>query len=89
MMRTTGAAPTPTTNPPLRESYFTEKELADQLPKGNVRKLRGWRSLRIGPKWFRVGREVCYLRSSVEEWMRENEIAISREQRPISRRSAR
>ena len=89
METTTGAAQTPTTNSPLRESYFTEKELADQLPKCNVRKLRGWRSLRIGPKWFRVGREVCYLRSSVEEWMRKDEIAISRERRPVSRRSAR
>ena len=88
MEPTTVAAPSkPET--PLRDTYFTEKELADQLPKGSVRKLRGWRSLRIGPKWFRVGREVCYLRSSVEEWMRENEIAISREQRPPSRRSAR
>jgi hypothetical protein len=81
METTTVAAPTKP-EIPLRNTYFTEKELAQQLPKCNVRKLRGWRALRKGPKWFRVGREICYLRSSVELWFRENEITISREQWP-------
>ncbi len=67
--------------PSLRDSILTESELAKELPKCSVRKLRAWRNLRIGPRWLRVGREVVYMRSSVLEWMRENEIAVAREQR--------
>jgi hypothetical protein len=74
---------------PLRDSFLSEEQLARELPNCNVRKLRNWRRLRTGPKWLRVGRAVIYLRASVEAWMRENEIAISREQRPLARRSAR
>jgi hypothetical protein len=75
------------TNPPLRDTYLTEKQLARQLPKCTVRKLRTWRNLRIGPKWLKIGREVVYLRSSVEEWMHTNELVVSRDQRPLRRRS--
>jgi hypothetical protein len=78
MEPTTVVAPT---NPPLHHSYLTEKQLAAELPKCTVRKLRRWRDLRIGPRWLRVGREVIYLRSSVDEWLHENEIAVAREQR--------
>ncbi len=44
--------PTPAvapTNPSLRDTYLTEKQLARHLPKCTVRKLRTWRNLRIGP----------------------------------------
>ena len=70
----------------LRDSYLTEQELADQLPRGNVRKLRAWRNLRTGPKWLKIGREVVYLRSDVDAWMRrEAELTLDREQRPFRR----
>jgi hypothetical protein len=82
--------PTPVvapTIPSLRESYLTETQLAKQLPKCTVRKLRTWRNLRIGPPWLKVGREVVYLRSSVDEWMRANQLVVPRDQRPLRRRS--
>jgi hypothetical protein len=74
--------------PSLRDSYLTERQLAKELPKGTVRKLRDWRRLRIGPPWLKVGREVVYLRESVEEWLRANELVVTREHRQ-SRRGAR
>jgi hypothetical protein len=72
---------------PLHDSFLSEEQLARELPNCNVRKLRNWRRLRTGPKWLRVGRAVIYLRSSVESWLHENEIAISREQQPKRRRA--
>ncbi|SRR6266851_4258031 len=42
---------------------------------GSVRKLRTWRNLRIGQPWLKIGRQVVYLKSSVEEWLRKNEVA--------------
>jgi hypothetical protein len=83
MEPTTVVAPTKS---PLRDSYFTEAKLAKELPKCTVRKLRTWRRLRLGPKWLKIGREVVYLRESVEEWMRANELIVTREHRQSRRR---
>jgi len=84
MEPTTITTPTPTD---LRSTYFTEKQLAKELPKCSVRKLRTWRSLRIGPPPLKIGREVVYLRDAVLQWMRENQILILREsQKPAARR---
>ena len=80
-----GTHPVVPTIPTIRDTYLTERELANQLPKGSVRKLRAWRALRIGPKWLRVGREVVYLKSSVESWLLANEIAVERERHPRRR----
>ena len=77
-----GTRPVVPAIPTIRDTYLTERELANQLPKGSVRKLRAWRALRIGPKWLRVGREVVYLKSSVESWLLANEIAVERERHP-------
>lgn len=82
--------PTPAvapTNQSLRDTYLTEKQLAKELPKCTVRKLRTWRNLRVGPPWLKVGREVVYLKSSVEEWLRANQLVVPRDQRPLRRRS--
>lgn len=85
MEQTPAVAPT---NPPLRDTYLTEKQLAKELPKCTVRKLRTWRRLRVGPKWFKIGRETVYLRSNVNEWMeREAALTLDREQRSARRRS--
>src|ERR1017187_4938718 len=70
------AAPAAPNNPPLRETFLTEEQLANELPKCNVRKLRDWRNLRIGPPWLKLGREVVYLRTSVDEWMRARELGV-------------
>jgi hypothetical protein len=82
--------PTPAvalTNPSLRDTYLTEKQLAKELPKCTVRKLRTWRSLRVGPPWLKVGRETVYLRSSVDGWMeREAALTLDREHRRARRR---
>ena len=75
----------PTAPPSLRDSYWTEKQLARELPNCSIRKLRSWRRLRLGPKWLKVGREVVYRRESVEEWMRTNELVVSREHRESRR----
>jgi hypothetical protein len=85
-MEPTTAAPT---NLPLHDTYLTERQLAEELPDGSVRKLRRWRSLRLGPKWLRIGRAVVYLRSSVDEWLRSSELMIERKQRPPARRRSR
>ena len=90
MKPTAAAAPptptsTPTQNTPLRWMFFTEAELAQQLPRCNVRKLRTWRRLRVGPPWLLLGRETIYLRASVEKWMAANE-GVVRKQRPRTRR---
>jgi hypothetical protein len=84
MEPTTTAAPT---NPPLRDTYLTDQQLAMELPKCTVRMLRTWRNLRVGPPWLKVGRQIVYLRASVERWLQKNELVISREQR--SARAAR
>ena len=68
-------------NPRLRDTYYTENQLAKELPRCSVRKLRTWRNLRIGPPWTKIGREVVYLRDEAEQWMREKQILISRARR--------
>lgn len=83
MMEPTTAAPS--NPPPLRDTILTEKELANALPKCTVRKLRTWRNLRLGPPWLKIGREVVYLRASVEHWMQTNELNLDRDERPVRR----
>jgi len=87
-MEPINTTPTPTAvDVSLRRIYFTEKQLARQLPKGSVRKLRTWRNLRTGPPWLKIGREVVYLRDAVKKWMDETQLLISREsQKPAPRR---
>ena len=63
----------------LRSTFYTQQQLCKELPGVTMRKLAYWRSLRIGPKWARIGREIIYLRESVAAWLRANEITIERE----------
>jgi len=73
------AAPLPP--PPLHTTILTEKQLAKELPKCSVRKLRTLRSLGMGPPYLKIGREVVYLRSSVDTWLQTKELVATREQR--------
>ena len=83
----TNTAPTPPPTQPLHSIYMTEKQFAKELPKGSVRKLREWRRMRIGPPWLKIGREVVYLRSSAEIWMRENQVTVRESKRGSARRA--
>jgi hypothetical protein len=59
----------------LSEPYFQEKEFADFMRK-NIRTVRLWEQLRIGPPRVKIGKTVLYRKSAVEAWLR------SRESRP-------
>jgi excisionase family DNA binding protein len=51
-------------------ALMTPQELAEYLRKP-VGTLRQWRCLRIGPAFVKVGRDVRYRRSDVEQWLNE------------------
>ncbi|WP_110468490.1 helix-turn-helix transcriptional regulator [Williamsia limnetica] len=45
------------------------------IPQGT---LRFWRSKNEGPKCFRLGRNIVYRRSAIEEWIAAQEVATAR-----------
>lgn len=53
---------------------LTTRELATYLKKP-VPTIHAWRRRRVGPPGFRLGRDVVYRRSAVDEWLRELEAA--------------
>ena len=50
------------------DEYFTEAELATQL-KRDVRSLRRWDQMRVGPPRTLLGRTVLYRKESVRDWL--------------------
>ncbi|OLB24859.1 MAG: hypothetical protein AUH15_00015 [Acidobacteriales bacterium 13_2_20CM_55_8] len=66
------SADTSTTASDFLSDYLTEKQLARSLTR-NVRTIRRWDALRIGPPRIRVGRKILYKKSSVAHWLQENE----------------
>lgn len=55
---------------------LTTKELAQYLRKP-VATVRGWRYRKVGPTGFRLGRDIVYRRSAVDEWLAEREQATA------------
>lgn len=54
----------------LQENWFTQEELGRRLDLSVVT-LQGWRYLGKGPRFFKVGRNVRYPESAVNEWLAE------------------
>lgn len=48
--------------------YITTHEFAEQV-RTSPETVRYWRHIGKGPKAFKVGRKVLYVRSEVEEWI--------------------
>ena len=74
------AGASPTTQPPspeatpfLRQHYFTEEELANEVLHIHRRTLHRWFVQRIGPPRTVIGRLILYRKSSVLEWLAANE----------------
>jgi hypothetical protein len=64
-----------TTPQPIRDDYYSEAALADELD-CHKRTLKRWRDLRQGPPHTTIGRAIMYRRQAVREWL------ISREVQP-------
>lgn len=53
---------------------LTTKQLAQYVNKP-VHTIRAWRQRKVGPAGFRVGRDVMYRKSVVDDWLRRMESA--------------
>jgi len=62
--------------------YFTEKQLGQALDR-DIRTLRRWDALRVGPPRIRVGRKILYRKSAVAHWLAQHE------SRPVRRKGTR
>jgi len=62
----------------LSEDFWQEREFAAFVRK-NIRTIRLWDQLRIGPPRIKIGKTVLYRKSAVEAWLR------SRESKPCRR----
>lgn len=56
---------------------MTLLEVAEEL-RVPVSTVRGWRTRRLGPPGFRVGRHVRYRRADVDRWLDEQATAARR-----------
>lgn len=58
-----------------RKKYLTQDEVADRY-RGliSVRTLANWRSLRIGPRYTKIGKTVLYEESELDAWDDKNTI---------------
>lgn len=73
-----------TTPEHIRQEYWTESELAAELNK-DVRTLRHWNNLRIGPPRTKLGgRSIYYRKTAVFRWL-----VDEKEQKPLLRKSRR
>ena len=52
----------------LKEKFYTEEELAEELRKPKAT-LQAWRHRRVGPAWTKIGKSVVYGREAVEAWL--------------------
>lgn len=52
-----------------KKRYLTQEEVADRY-RGlvSVRTLANWRSMRIGPKYTKIGKTVLYEENALDEW---------------------
>jgi hypothetical protein len=64
----------------ITQEYWTEPELAAELNR-NVRTLRRWNALRVGPPVTKIGNANFYRKAAVFRWL------VRREQKPLQRRS--
>ena len=53
----------------MSKQYLTQDEVAERY-RGliSVRTLANWRSLRIGPKYTKVGKTVLYSENELDKW---------------------
>lgn len=58
---------------------LTTKQLAAYLNKP-VETIRTWRTRKVGPPGFRLGRDIVYRKTAVDAWLDELEAADSRAQ---------
>ncbi len=66
----------------ITQEYWTEPELAAELNR-DVRTLRRWNALRVGPPVTKIGNANFYRKAAVFRWL------VEREQKPLRRRSRR
>jgi DNA-binding transcriptional MerR regulator len=70
----------------IAQHFFTESELAAELGK-NIRTLRRWHALRIGPPVTRAGgKTILYSKQSVLAWLQSKEQRHCREPRSRAKR---
>src|ERR1700674_3398220 len=59
---------TATDTPKILDGYLSESQLAGELNK-NIRTLKRWHELRVGPARTFIGRAIFYRRDSVLAWL--------------------
>lgn len=59
----------------MKKRYLTQDEVAERY-RGmiSVRTLSNWRSLKIGPRYTKIGKTVLYEESELDEWDERNTV---------------
>lgn len=63
------------------EILRTTRQVADQLGV-KPKTLANWRSMGIGPRWFRVGGRVMYRQAEIDRWLAECEASTGPDVEP-------
>ena len=58
-----------------KKHYLTPDEVVDRYRGAvSVRTINNWRSLRIGPKFVKIGKAVLYDEADLDEWDNRNTV---------------